>query len=365
MEVNSANPIVKISQMLSIVLNVTFAKGSALEAAMLSLAGQHYRPCELIVLVPEMQKTQMEQWQADFSDRWKAVFSHIQFVCIEQSLEEGQRYALGIGQATGQYITLLDDWHRIYPYTYASLVQYLKEHPQDAWAFANIGVALENEHLQVVQRIDPDPSRNYVGVDYLEVDEICLPGVVIDRERMTDLCDLQELFGKASSASVIALLTLQSKPGHVPILGGELRQTEEDFEKGKNVIRKGSDQAILPWWLVEFQSQQLQVKEGAVIKRSTQNSIQSDTTLYQQLEEMQSSYYRQLYVSYRQSTSGKITRVILRNLPWASKMHAKISQYPSTEIEAIDKIIALQSLTLWDLTGPIRWLGKIRQTIKG
>jgi hypothetical protein len=357
MEMNSANQIAKISQVLSIVLNVTFAKGAALEAAMLSLAGQHYRPCELILLVPEMQKTEMDQWQADFSARWKAVFNNIQFVPVEQDMEESKRYALGIEQATGQYITLLDDWHRIYPYTYISLVQYLQEHPQDAWVFANIGVALENEHHQVVQRIDPDPSRNYVGVDYFEVDEICLPGVVIDRERMAGLCNLQELFGKASSASVIALLALQSKPGHVPILGGELRQFKEDFEKGTNEIRKRSDQAILPWWLIEFQLRQLHVKEGAVIK--------SDATLHQQLEDMQSSYYRQLYLAYRQSTSGKITRVILRNLPWASEIHAKISQYPLTEIEAIDKIIALQSLALWDLTAPIRWLGKIRQTIKG
>jgi hypothetical protein len=361
MEMNSANQTAKIAQMLSIVLNVTFAKGAALESAMLSLAGQHYRPSELILLVPEMQKTQMEQWQADFSARWKAVLSNLQFVCVEQGLEEGQRYALGIEQATGQYITLLDDWHRIYPYTYTSSVQYLQEHPQDAWAFTNIGVALENEHHQVVQRIDPDPSRSYVGVDYLEVDEICLPGVVIDRERMAGRCNLQELFGKASSASVIALLALQSKPGHVPILGGELRQSKEDFEKGANEIRKIGDHAILPWWLIEFQSRQLQAKEGAAIK----SSIKSETTLHQQLEEMQSSYYRQLYVVYRQSTSGKITRVILRNLPWASEIHAKISQYPTSEIEAIDKIIALQSLTLWDLTAPIRWLGKIRQTIKG
>ena len=248
MEMNSPNQTAKISQTLSIILNVTFAKGAALEAAMLSLAGQHYRPCELILLVPEMQKTQMEQWQVDFSARWKVVFSNIQFVCVEQSLEEGQRYALGIEQATGQYITLLDDWYRIYPYTYTSLVQYLQEHPQDIWAFSNVGVALENEHHQVVQRIDPDPSRSYVGVDYLEVDEICLPGVVIDRERMSGRCNLQELFGKASSASVIALLALQSKPGHVPILGGELRQSKEDFENSANEIHNRSDQAILPWW---------------------------------------------------------------------------------------------------------------------
>lgn len=360
MEMNSPNQTAKISQTLSIILNVTFAKGAALEAAMLSLAGQHYRPCELILLVPEMQKTQMEQWQVDFSARWKVVFSNIQFVCVEQSLEEGQRYALGIEQATGQYITLLDDWYRIYPYTYTSLVQYLQEHPQDIWAFSNVGVALENEHHQVVQRIDPDPSRSYVGVDYLEVDEICLPGVVIDRERMSGRCNLQELFGKASSASVIALLALQSKPGHVPILGGELRQSKEDFENSANEIHNRSDQAILPWWLIEFQSQQLQAKKGAVIK----SSIKSETTLHQQLEEMQSSYYRQLYVVYRQSTSGKITRVILRNLPWASEIHAKISQYPSTEIEAIDKIMAIQNLVLWDLTAPVRWLGKFKHSLK-
>ena len=103
----------------------------------------------------------------------------------------------------------------------------------------------------------------------------------------------------------------------------------------------------------------------AIELNEIKSSIKSETTLHQQLEEMQSSYYRQLYVVYRQSTSGKITRVILRNLPWASEIHAKISQYPTSEIEAIDKIIALQSLTLWDLTAPIRWLGKIRQTIKG
>ena len=365
MEMNSANQITKISQMLSIVLNVTFAKGAALEAAMLSLAGQHYRPCELILLVPETQKTQMEEWQADFSNRWKAVFSHIQFISVDQDLEEGRRYALGIAKVTGQYITLLDDRCRIYPYSYLSLVQYLQEHPQDAWAFANIGIALENEHHQVVHRIDPNPSRSYVGVDYFDADEIRLPGVVIDRERISIRCNLEELFGKASSAAVIMLLALQSKPGHTPILGGELRQSKEEFINGVKEIHTQSDQAVLPWWLIEYQLQRLQAKEGAARNDYLQGSIKSDVTLYQQLEEMQSSYYRRLYVAYRQSTSGKIVRVILRNLPWAGEMHAKISQYPSTEIEAIDKIVAMQNLVLWDLTAPVRWFGKFKHSLNG
>jgi hypothetical protein len=362
MEINSP-------KMLSIVFNVAFVPGPALEsiaakeateATLLSLTGQLYRPCELILLVPMLPKIEMKQWQNDVSERWSSAFTHIRFVSIQQELKEGACFALGIHEATGQYITFLDVGYRIYPYTYTSLVQYLQDHPQCAWAFANMGMALENEHRQVIQRIDADPSRSYVGVNYFEVDEICLPGVVIDRERINNLCNLEALLSKVSSTAATALLALQSKPGHVPILGGELRQSKEDFEKGANVIRNRSDQAILPWWLIEFQSQQLQAKEGAAIK----SSIKRETTLHQQLEEMQSSYYRMLYVTYRQSTSGKITRVILRNLPWASEIHAKISQYPTSEIEAIDKIIAFQNLTLWDLTAPVRWLGKFKHSLK-
>ena len=356
--------------MLSIVLNVTFVPGPALEpivakeateATLLSLAGQIYRPCELILLVPKTPKIEMEQWQIDVSERWNSAFAHMRFVSIQQELKEGACFALGMREATGQYITFLDVGHRIYPYTYTSLVQYLQDHPQCAWAFANMGVALENEHHQVIQRIDPDPSRSYVGVNYFEVDEICLPGVVIDRERINNLCNLEALLSKVSSTAATALLALQSKPGHVPILGGELRQAKADYDrKSAAQLHNAVDQSTLPWWLMEFQLQALQAKEGAGIK----HGIKSDITLHQQLEEMQSSYYRTLYVSYRQSTSGKITRVILRNLPWAAKIHAKISQYPTSEIEAIDKIIAMQSLVLWDLTAPLRWLGKIRQTMK-
>ena len=359
MEINSP-------KMLSIVLNVTFVPGPALEpivakeateATLLSLAGQLYRPCELILLVPKTPKIEMEQWQIDVSERWSSAFTHMRFVSIQQELKEGAFLALGMHEATGQYITFLDVGYRIYPYTYTSLVQYLQDHPQCAWAFANMGVALENEHHQVIQRIDPDPSRSYVGVNYFEVDEICLPGVVIDRERINNLCNLEALLSKVSSTAATALLALQSKPGHVPILGGELRQAKAEYvRKSAAQLHNAVDQSTLPWWLMEFQAQQLEIKDGKV--------IQSESTLQRQLEEMQSSYYRKLYVSYRQSTSGKITRVILRNLPWAAKIHAKISQYPTSEIEAIDKIIAMQSLALWDLTAPLRWLGKIRQTMK-
>lgn len=351
MEINS-------TKMLSIVLNVTFAKGTALESALLSLAGQIYRPCELIVVFSDMSNIDMQQWKADISTRWSPSFAAIRFLPIQDSLTNGQRYAEGLKSATGSYVALMDDAHRIYPYTYLTLVQYLESHPECSWAFANIGVVLENEYHQVVQRIDPDPARSYKGVDYFEVDEICLPGIVIDRERVSSQCNLEELFCKVSSSSATALLALQSKPGHVSILGGELRQAQAGFtKKSSEQIHPEIDRAILPWWLMEFQTQQLEAKDGGV--------IQSESTLQRQLEEMQSSYYRQLYVAYRQSTSGKITRVILRNLPWGAAMHTKISQYPSSEIEAIDKIIAMQSLMLWDLTAPVRWFGKIRQSIKG
>jgi len=351
MEINS-------NKMLSIVCNVTFAKGASFESAVLSLAGQIYRPCELIVVFSNTPNVDLQQWEADVSARWKSSFAAIRFLPIQDSLTNSQRYAVGLKSATGSYIALMDDAHRIYPYTYLTIVQYLERHPECSWAFANIGIALENEHHQVVQRIDPDPARSYVGVDYFELDEICLPGIVIDRERISSRCNLEDLFSKSSCGSAMALLALQSKPGHVPILGGELRQSKADFtKKSPAQIHPEIDRSILPWWLMEFQSQQLEVKDGKV--------IQSESTLQRQLEEKQSSYYRQLYVSYRQSTSGKITRVILRNLPWGATMHAKISQYPSSEIEAIDKIIAMQSLMLWDLTAPIRWLGKIRQSIKG
>jgi len=356
MEINSP-------KMLSIVINMTFVQGSsfesiaAKEATLLSLAGQLYRPCELILLVPKTPKKEMEQWQAEVSRRWSSAFTHIRFIPTDKELQAGACYAQAVQEATGQYITFIDDGYRIYPYTYTSLVTYLQKHPQCAWAFANMGVALENEHHQVIQRIDPDPSRSYVGVDYFEVDEISLPGIVIDRERIINLCNLEALFSKVSSTATTALLALQSKPGHVPILGGELRQAKADYvRKSAAQLHNAVDQSTLPWWLMEFQAQQLEIKDGKV--------IQSESTLQRQLEEMQSSYYRKLYVSYRQSTSGKITRVILRNLPWATDIHAKISQYPTSEIEAIDKIIAMQSLALWDLTAPLRWLGKIRQTIK-
>ena len=350
MEINS-------TKMLSIVLNVSFAKGAALESALLSLAGQNFRPCELILVFSNAPNIEMHQWETDLSARWKSSFATIHFLSVDETLTDGQRYAAGLRLAMGQYIALMDDAHRMYPYTYSLLVEYLEAHPQYCWAFANIGGALENEHHQVVQRIDPDPARSYVGVDYFELDEICLPGIVIDRERISSQCNLEEILSKSSSTSATVLLALQSKPGHVPVLGGEWRQAKAAFTKKSSAqVHSGVDRSILPWWLVEFQSQQLDVKEG--------KEIQSVSTLQRQLEERQSSYYRQLYIAYRQSTSGKITRVIMRNLPWCATMHAKIAQYPTSEIEAIDKIIAMQSLLLWDLTAPVRWLGKIRQSIK-
>ena len=67
-------------------------------------------------------------------------------------------------------------------------------------------------------------------------------------------------------------------------------------------------------------------------------------------------------MAYRQSTSGKIVRVLLRNYAPAKAVHAQIAELPKTEIEAINKIFLLQSHPLWELTAPVRWLGKLRAT---
>jgi hypothetical protein len=111
MEINS-------TKMLSIVLNVTFAKGAALESALLSLAGQIYRPCELIIVFSNTSNIDMQQWKADISTRWSPSFAAIRFLPTQDSLTHGQRYAEGLKSATGSYVAFMDDAHRIYPYTY-------------------------------------------------------------------------------------------------------------------------------------------------------------------------------------------------------------------------------------------------------
>jgi hypothetical protein len=69
-------------------------------------------------------------------------------------------------------------------------------------------------------------------------------------------------------------------------------------------------------------------------------------------------------MAYRQSTSGKIVRVLLRNYGPAKELHAQIAELPKTEIEAINKILLLQSQALWELTAPVRWFGKLRTSLK-
>jgi hypothetical protein len=352
MEINS-------NALLSVILIAPTGDAASIEAALLSVMGQVYRPCEVVLVIPTQPAKAQSALHEECIARWKAVFSSFTVAqMVDTQASNGAWYALGLRQVTGKYLAFMDDAQRIYPYTYFSLIDYLQNHQECTWAFANIGIALVNDERQVVKRIDPDPTHDYVGVDYLEKEAIRLPGVVIDRTRLPGLFNLEILLSEAAIAQVIALLTLEAKPGHIPMLGGEIRtalSTEGvTLQSASADDTNDAHDAALPWWLSEFQMQNAKLAEL--------NTPIRDPSLHQTLSDAQSIYYRQLYMAYRQSTSGKIVRVLLRNYAPAKAVHAQIAELPKTEIEAINKIFLLQSHPLWELTAPVRWLGKLRAT---
>jgi len=343
---------------LSVILIAPSGNSASIEAALLSLLGQTYRPCEVVLVMPKPESQEQSALSEELQVRWGSVYSGFKLVQVDSTQGvNGVWYAMGLKEVTGQYLALMNESHRVYPYIYSSLIQFLQDQASVCWAFANIGIALTNDHDQVIKRIDPDPTRHYIGVDYLEKEAICLPGLLIDRARLSASINLEQLLSKTSIAEVIALLVMEAKPGHVPMLGGEIRKSDSkgDLLKGR---ADSTDEAktVLPWWLNEFQEQ-----------ASTQtllNAPKIEPSLHQTLIDEQSSYYRQLYMAYRQSTSGKIVRVLLRNYEPAKELHNQIAELPKTEIEAINKILLLQSQPLWELMAPVRWFGKLRTAFK-
>jgi hypothetical protein len=350
--------------LLSVIFVCRSGKADSLESALLSLIGQIYRPCEVILVMIKKEQAQekdQERYRKSLdalNARWKDAFSGFKIIEMDGGQQSsGAGYAMGLKQASGQYINFMDDDHRIYPYTFLFFFAYLQEHPVCVWSFANIGVTLVNEHQQVIQRLDPNPTQDYVGVDYLEQDIIRPPGLMIDRSRLDGLLDWEGLLAKTSISEVIALMALATKPGHMPMLGGEIRQAQGQEEiKQRGEMTKDINQHILPWWLEEFQSQ--------IAAQRLVEKPKPGVTLHQALVDEQSIYYRQLYMTYRQSTSGKIVRVLLRNYAPAKEIHTQIAELPQSELEAMNKILLLQSHPLWDLTAPVRWLGKWRAALK-
>lgn len=344
--------------MLSVILIAPSGNIASIEAALLSLLGQTYRPCEVVLVMPKLESKEQRTLSEELQVRWGSVFSGFKLVQMDGAQGvNGAWYAIGLKEVTGQYLALMNESHRVYPYIYSSLIQYLQDHATACWAFANIGMALTNDHAQVIKRIDPDPTRHYIGVDYLEKEAIRLPGLVIDRPRLSISINLELLLSRTSVTEVIALLAMETRPGHLPMLGGEIRVSDsKDDDLNERESSRNETKTVLPWWLNEFQRQ-----------ASTQrllNTPKIEPSLHQMLVDEQSSYYRQLYMAYRQSTSGKIVRVLLRNYGPAKELHAQIAELPKTEIEGINKILLLQSQALWELTAPVRWFGKLRTSLK-
>jgi hypothetical protein len=344
--------------MLSVILIAPSSNSASIEAALLSLLGQTYRPCEVVLVMPKPESKEQSALFEELKLRWGSVFSSFKLVQMDGAEEVNAAwYAKGLKEVTGQYLALLNESHRVYPYVYSSLIQFLQDHASVCWAFANIGIALTNDHDQVIKRMDPDPTHHYVGVDYLEKEAIRLPGLLIDRARLSILINLEQLLSKTSIAEVIALLVMETKPGHLPMLGGEIRRSDSkgDLLKGQ-VVSTDEAKTVLPWWLHEFQRQ--------TFAQTLLYNPKIEPSLHQTLIDEQSSYYRQLYMTYRQSTSGKIVRVLLRNYEPAKELHNQIAELPKTEIEAINKILLLQSQPLWELMAPVRWFGKLRTAFK-
>lgn len=346
------------NSMLSVILIAPSGNSASIEAALLSLLGQAYRPCEVALVLPKLESQEQSNLSEGLQLRWGSVFASFKLVQMDGAQGvNGIWYATGLKEVTGQYLALMNEFHRVYPYTYSSLIEFLQGHATFCWAFANIGIALTNKHDQVIKRIDPDPTHHYVGVDYLEKEAIRLPGLLIDRTRLSVSIDLEQLLFNASIAEVIALLTMETKPGHISMLGGEVRKSDSkdsaftELESSRDETKK-----LLPWWLNEFQKQ--------AATQTLLNTPNLEPNLHQTLVDEQSSYYRQLYMTYRQSTSGKIVRILLRNYGPAKELHAQLAELPKTEIEAINKIISLQSQPLWELTAPVRWIGKLRTILK-
>lgn len=344
--------------MLSVILIAPSGNSASIEAALLSLLGQTYRPCEVVLVMPRLESQEQRTLSEELQVRWGSVFSGFKLVQMDGAQGvNGAWYAMGLKEVTGQYLALMNESHRVYPYIYSSLIQFLQDHATVCWAFANIGIALTNDHDQVIKRMDPDPTHHYVGVDYLEKEAVRLPGLLIDLARLSISINLEQLLSKTSIAEVIALLVMEAKPGHVPMLGGEVRQSDSKDDDHNQQESSGDEaKTALPWWLNEFQRQ--------ACTQTLLNTPKIEPSLHQTLVDEQSSYYRQLYMAYRQSTSGKIVRVLLRNYEPAKELHTQIAELPKTEIEAINKILLLQSQPLWELTAPVRWLGKLRTSLK-
>lgn len=344
--------------MLSVILIAPSGNIASIEAALLSLLGQTYRPCEVVLVMPKPESKEQSTLSEELQVRWGSVFSGFKLMQMDSAQGvNGAWYAMGLKEVTGQYLALMNESHRVYPYIYSSLIQFLQENATVCWAFANIGMALTNDHDQVIKRVDPDPTHHYVGVDYLEKEAIRLPGLLIDRTRLSASTHLEQLLSNTSIAEVIALLVMEAKPGHVPMLGGEARKSDsENDDHNQRESSRDEAKTVLPWWLNEFQRQ--------TFAQTFLNTPKLEPSLHQTLIDEQSSYYRQLYMAYRQSTSGKIVRVLLRNYQPAKELHNQIAQLPKTEIEAINKILLLQSQPLWEVMAPVRWFGKLCTAFK-
>ncbi|UBQ38085.1 glycosyltransferase [Acinetobacter johnsonii] len=343
-----------MNKTVSVIVRTMPDRHNFLDKCLFVLSGQNYDDLEIVVVCQTTINNQdlsliepiLSRWSIFFTKKIKFIHHYADFDARSKSLN------IGVDNATGRYLSFLDDDDKIYPDHFKVCISNL-ENSTSVWCFTNCERALYNTDNQLRFRSNLFHGNHYSFLEHLTKNFIPIHAFVIDTFRISDLHSFNEQLAKHEDYDFLLQLAHKYKPSYIPletvqyciregssntiISGGETeidykRKHQEWFEAGNYI--KDLKIAHFGWWAVEVEE----------ITYSREDVF----------------YYRNLCASYYNSLSWRLMTVIRGVLYRVLKgTQCPPGMIPESEQEARFIMEKIQSSFSWELTAPLRVVTRV------
>lgn len=236
------------SDLLSVIVRTMPGREQFLAECLLGLAGQTYRPIEVIVVA--------QQRHADNDlEPVRAIISQTQFnlgpvIFLHHSSPDDARSRslnLGIASAHGRYLALCDDDDYVHPSHYTELILAMGKN-DTAWAYSDTERVLYGPKQQIVQRNLPYRRTHYSFARLIGSNFIPPCSFLVDRAKIPDLPPFDETRHILEDYDFLLRLGYRYSPSYVRSATCEYRLRLD----GTNTAPVGNPAKRLQWLRAEI-----------------------------------------------------------------------------------------------------------------
>ncbi|WP_179989793.1 glycosyltransferase [Acinetobacter sp. YH12252] len=343
-----------MNKTVSIIVRTMPDRHNFLDKCLFILSGQNYDDLEIIVVCQTTINNQdlsliepvLSRWSIFFAKKIKFIHHYADFDARSKSLN------IGIDNATGRYLSFLDDDDKIYPDHFKVCISNL-ENSTLVWCFTNCDWAIYNKDDQLNYRYNIFHGNYYSFLEHLTKNFIPIHSFVIDTYRLEKVCYFNESLSKYEDYDFLLQLAYKYKPCYIPLESTQYCLRAD----GSNTNIAGVENEAV----IKMKKQEWKVAGDYIKNLKLAHfgwwALEVETVTYSREDVF---YYRSLCASYYNSLSWRLMKVIRAVLYRVLKgTQCPPDRIPESEQEARWIMEKIQSSFSWELTAPLRVVTRV------